>query len=363
MRKKFFTFCLALIVAVMCMPLTGVVAQNDEYKDLVYDYIVDDYLLITDLDKAEADRIYSEVKDNGFEATVEAEMIIYGEAINASYEDNVLYIQDNYDEIIARISEEEKVIIDKYFLAYALQYYINNGSSNDFNEVPATASVFEYEEPIFIDNEDFEAMLADEDEVILEEEATTSSESSGRKAAAVRIFADPSKSTIGSSGLEIDLGTHAWITVSNVFFTDIIVGKFIVPKGQTMALGTWGNKSEHTGLWYNLESYMIRQNDAYNDRVSLRVDITEDTLSSLNTTIIGYDKWSLTNNCSSFAVTCWNQVCTEKLSAGVINTPKNLANSIKEVSGYSTGYSVSNRYRVYYADGSNSPKISTVYVD
>lgn len=122
-----------------------------------------------------------------------------------------------------------------------------------------------------------------------------------------------------------------------------------------------GNKSEHTGLWYNLESYFISKNSAYGNRVSLRVDITQSNLTTLNTHMVGYDKWSATNNCSSFAVSSWNKICSTTLSAGVINTPKNLANSIKSVSGYSTGFSVPYDYIVYYANGSGTPTASNTY--
>lgn len=97
MNKKFFALCLVFIMTVMCVPLTGFAAQNVEHEDLIYDYILDDYLLTTGLEKEEADAIYSEVKNNNDIASEELENIIYGEVCNAGHEENVMYIQDNYN--------------------------------------------------------------------------------------------------------------------------------------------------------------------------------------------------------------------------------------------------------------------------
>lgn len=362
MNKKFFALCLVFIMTVMCVPLTGFAAQNVEHEDLIYDYILDDYLLTTGLEKEEADAIYSEVKNNNDIASEELENIIYGEVCNAGHEENVMYIQDNYNEIISGINEEEKAIVDKCFLDYVLEYYIENGSPEDFVASPMTADVDSFiDEPVFMDNEDFEELYVDENEEELEEINEVSTRAAAPKVASVRIFSDPTKSTVGSSGLKIDVGSHAWITVSNISDKKITVGKFSIAAGKTMALGTWGNQYEHKGLWYNLESKLIKKENAYSNRVSLKVSISSNSLSELNTTIVGYDKWSETNNCSSFAVTCWNKVCATKLSAGVINTPKNLAKSIKGVSVYATGIAVPHYYKVYYANGANRPVVSNVY--
>lgn len=362
MNKKIFALCLAFLITVVCVPLTGFAEINYNYNDTVYNYILDDYLLATGLEKTEADAIYNEIKDSSTDmSSEELENIIYGTVSNVDYVKNVIYIQDNYNEITTGITEEEKAIVDKYFLAYALEYYVDNGSPEDFVDDPMTVSSCGFiDEPVFIDNEDFEEVFVDENETILQQ-VPTSTRASEANVVSVRVFADPSKSTIGSSGLEIDLGTHAWITVSNTSSSNVTVGKFNVAAGKTMSLGTWGNKSEHKGLWYNLESYFIKNNSSYGNRVSLRVDLTATNLSALNNTIVGYDKWSVTNNCSSFAVTCWNKVCSTKLSAGVINTPKNLAGSIKGISGYSTGFSVPHNYKVYYANGSSTPILSSTY--
>jgi len=364
MTKKIMSL---LLIAVMVISGSSVVFassgnDNADYKDTVFDYILDDYLLVTDLDPAEAEAIYGEVKDNGLDeaATAEAQAVIYDGETNATYEETVLYIQENYDDVTDGITAAEKELVDKYFLGYALQYYVDYGSATDFEETSADYSRSAPMEPIFFDNDEFEEMFVDENEISLEE-IGGNARSSTTKVAAVRIFADPTRSTIGSSGLEIDLGTHAWITVSNISDSTITVGKFKVAAGKTMALGTWGNKSEHKGLWYNLESYLIKNNSAYSTRYSLKVEISSSSLSTLNTHVIGYDKWSYTTNCSSFAVTSWNKVCSTKLSAGVVNTPKNLANSIQGVSSYSTGVSVPNHYKVYYANGSGSPSLSNVY--
>lgn len=145
----------------------------------------------------------------------------------------MLYIQENYDQIIDGLSEEEKELVDTYFLKYALQYYLEYGSPQDFVQTPALRDNI-VSEPIFMDNEEFEELFADENEIVL----TQINGARASNIAAVRIFADPTQSNIGSSGLSIDVGIHAWITVSNISSSTITVGKFNVAAGKTMALGT-----------------------------------------------------------------------------------------------------------------------------
>lgn len=361
---KRLSFVLSIVLCMACFTLTAFASSpsetTDSYEKEIFEHFVDDYLLITGVDEKEATEIFNTVVNNRSLPQKDIESLVYGAEKNERYEDTVLYIQENYDKIVSGLNSEDKELLDRYYLSAAIQYYKDYGSADDFSDASSTTEKgISPIEPLFIDNEDFENSFVDEKEIVLEEKQ--SEQSRAAKVATVRVFADPTKSTVGSSGLEINLGTHAWITVSNISDNNITVGKFSVAPGKTMALGTWGNQSEHIGLWYNLESYKIKNNSAYGNRVSLRVDITSSSLSTLNSHMIGRDKWTRTNNCSSFAVTSWNKICSTTLSAGVINTPLNLANSIKGVSGYATGASVPHHYKVYYANGSNSPVLSTVY--
>lgn len=193
-------------------------------------------------------------------------------------------------------------------------------------------------------------------------------ESSGAYAgiATLTIFADPTTSTIGSSGLSYDLGTHAFITVKNISTSNITVGKLSgIAPGKTVSIGTWGNKSEHTGLWYNLEPYFVYYKSAYAKRVSYSMALTSTSLGTLNTFIKNNDYWSKTTNCSSFSASAWNSVAAsaDTISAGVPNTPKNLANNIKSKwpSQYKTGFEVPYNYVVYYAQGTGLPIRSTEF--
>lgn len=184
--------------------------------------------------------------------------------------------------------------------------------------------------------------------------------------ATLTIYADPTSSTIGSSGLSYDLGTHAFITIKNISTSNITVGKLgSIAPGKTISVGTWGNKTEHKGLWYNLESYYVYKNNAYSKRVSYSMALSDTTLTTLNTYIKNNDYWSNTTNCSSFAAGAWNSVAisSDKISAGIPNTPKNLANNIisKWATQYRTSLSVPYNYVVYYAQGSGTPLKSTIY--
>jgi hypothetical protein len=138
----------------------------------------------------------------------------------------------------------------------------------------------------------------------------------------------------------------------------------MIQPGKTVSLGTWGNQTEHVGLWYNLEAYLVSKNGAYSGRVSASWLMSSSQLATLTSFIKSNDSWSQNvNNCSTFAVGAWNVVVDSyaRLSAGVPNTPKNLANSIKSKFGTYVGAAVPYDYVVYYANGTGTPKRSTVY--
>jgi hypothetical protein len=184
--------------------------------------------------------------------------------------------------------------------------------------------------------------------------------------ATLTIFADPTKSTVGSSWVNYDLGTHAFITIKNISTENITIGNLAnIKPGKTITIGTWGNKTEHTGLWYNLEANFVSNNSAYKGRVSYATALNSTSLKTLNSYILSHDSWSNTTNCSSFASGAWNSVAAtaDKISAGTPNTPKNLANSIKTKwpKQYSSQYSVPYDYVVYYAQGSKTPVRSKTY--
>ena len=93
--------------------------------------------------------------------------------------------------------------------------------------------------------------------------------------------------------------------------------------------------------------------------------LSDISLATINAYIKNNDYWSNTTNCSSFAAGAWNSVAVsaDKISAGVPNTPKNLATNIKSrwPTQYKTNLAVPYNYVVYYAQGSNLPIKSSIY--
>ncbi len=146
---------------------------------------------------------------------------------------------------------------------------------------------------------------------------------------------------------------HAFIAFKNSSSSSVRVGGLNVGSGHEITIGTWGNKSQHQGIWYNLESYFVNNNSAYGNRVSLSMSVTQSDIDTINSIISNNDKWSLTNNCSSFAVKVWNSVSSTTLSSGSPNTPTSLMSSIKSKSGYQTGRSIGNTTPIgYVSNGS-----------
>lgn len=143
---------------------------------------------------------------------------------------------------------------------------------------------------------------------------------------------------------------HAFIAFKNTSSSSIRVGGLNVGSGHEITLGTWGNKNGHVGIWYNLESYLVNNGGAYGNRVSLSMNVTQSNINTINDIISNNDAWSLTNNCSSFAVKVWNSISSQTLSAGIPNTPTSLMSSIKSKSGYQTGRSIGNTTPIGYVE-------------
>ena len=150
---------------------------------------------------------------------------------------------------------------------------------------------------------------------------------------------------------------HAFITIQNYKTTSVTVGKLSgISQYKTVSIGTWGNKAEHEGLWYNLESKFISQG-SYPNRVSLSMDLDATQFNTVNSLIVNSDSWSTLGNCTAFAEKVWNAVATssKQVSNGTFNTPTALRDSIKSKAGYLTGSAVPYHYSVYYANGTGTP--------
>ena len=144
---------------------------------------------------------------------------------------------------------------------------------------------------------------------------------------------------------------HAFVTFTNTSSLSKQVGVFNVYSGQEVTIGTRGGNCGHVGVWYNSEAYKLHYLGSYSDRVSLSMYITQAELNTLNSLIASGDTWTITNNCSSFASRVWNSISSIQLSAGIINNPGTLKNSIKAVSGYQTCRGIQNSTPVGYASG------------
>lgn len=143
--------------------------------------------------------------------------------------------------------------------------------------------------------------------------------------ATLTLFTDTS--TTAASVLEGLQSGHAFVTVKNESGGPIQVGALgDVQPGETVSIGTWGNKSENQGIWYNLESFFVASNPlAYSSAVALKKPINGAQLETINEYINSpkRNKWSHLNNCSAFATGLWNSVndWASDIWAGVVNTP------------------------------------------
>jgi hypothetical protein len=167
---------------------------------------------------------------------------------------------------------------------------------------------------------------------------------------------------------------HAFIGVKNISTSNITVGSLsnIAPQ-KMVTVGTWGNKDEHLGVWYNLEAYLIHGNPGIWATTSFTLGITAAELKTLNAYIVTHDTYgktegdALTNNCSTFAAGAWNSVAPLqfKVFAGLpFQSPAALALSIATFPGaqYATSVNIPwDPKGVWYAKGKKAPIPSKVY--
>ena len=153
---------------------------------------------------------------------------------------------------------------------------------------------------------------------------------------------------------------HSFVCITNNSDKDFTVGEITLKPGMSTTMGTYGNRSsEHGGIFYNLEATSTGKMNSF---VSLTMDLKSDQLSTINDFIAKNDRWSVYNNCSSFAARLWNSVSDTSLSAGSWwNTPSGLAKSIMKQANYSSGrtfgvaesYGYSKNGKFYSVDSAN----------
>ncbi len=123
---------------------------------------------------------------------------------------------------------------------------------------------------------------------------------------------------------------HSFLIFKNTSNSNITIGHMPVAPGESITIGTFGNRSAHSGIWYNIEGYHGVSSTSY----GLRTGLTTGQLLLVNQEINGHDSWSLSNNCSAFARDVWNAADSGNTLSG--GNPAALASSIKKCSGYTT---------------------------
>ena len=97
--------------------------------------------------------------------------------------------------------------------------------------------------------------------------------------AVLRIYTmsdDKGDASINASG-------HAFVSVTNVSDSDIAVGGLLIAPGKSLTIGTRGNRNEHSGIWYELESYyMYYIPDYYYHLYAMQTSLDADQLAVLN---------------------------------------------------------------------------------
>lgn len=164
-----------------------------------------------------------------------------------------------------------------------------------------------------------------------------------------------------SEGLASSWNTsgHAFLSFKNTSTSSVTIGSYEVDVDEEITIGTWGNQSQHNGVWYNLESYFKHSAGEFSGCASLTMNVTQADVDDINTAISNNDTWGIMNNCSSFASKVWNEVSRNTLSAGSPNTPTSLKTSIQAVSGYQMNREVQNNTNIGYTSNGQFMPVRT----
>lgn len=154
--------------------------------------------------------------------------------------------------------------------------------------------------------------------------------------ATMQIVSRPS--TDDSSNSSGALG-HSFLIIKNVGVSTIKIGHMSVAVGDSITVGTFNKRENHTGIWYNLEGNQGSKGTSY----GLTCGLTGAQITTVTDTINAHNEWSVTKNCSYFAKTVWNSVNSSAKLSG--NDPLTLANNIKKINGYVTNPSIPKKNR------------------
>lgn len=134
----------------------------------------------------------------------------------------------------------------------------------------------------------------------------------------------------GGISSSVGLNGHTFLIFKNIGNSEITIGHMPLEAGDSVTIGTFGNRSAHEGIWYNIEGYGGATPPTY----ALLTGVTYGELIDINKAINDHDSWSITDNCSSFAVDVWNAGNSGKTLSG--GNPAAVVNSIKRQDGYTT---------------------------
>lgn len=104
---------------------------------------------------------------------------------------------------------------------------------------------------------------------------------------------------------------HFFLYFENLSDQPIKVGRYTVPVGRTVSVGSFGSTGPDGGfgVYYNLET----ERDYYVDMLAISTLLTKSELNSVNKKIANYNWWDPVFNCIYFSVRAWNAGAEKKL--------------------------------------------------
>ena len=147
--------------------------------------------------------------------------------------------------------------------------------------------------------------------------------------------------------LLLNLG-HAFFTILNETDDYLLVGDYRLEPLEQISISLWPISFQF-GVWYNLESVMVNNNNKYKDRLSVSFKINKNTLSDITSYINQNPTWSFLYNCSKFTSKVYSIVTKNNLNY-LIYSPSKLKSHFKNYN-YQTYEFIKKNNNVGYFDG------------
>ncbi len=148
---------------------------------------------------------------------------------------------------------------------------------------------------------------------------------------------------------------HAFIVLENNSDEAMDICGFSLPAGHSVTISTW-SVTKKFGVWFNVESSLIKAIDKYSDRVAVSCALDTSAVGKLQDYLIAHNSWSVFSNCTVFSVGLFNALVGDenRIDISGIKTPEKLKKQIMRFDTYSLCNPIATDEQIGFLDKNGS---------